>query len=242
MTRKKTKSASIILGNKGKVLTNKPQKSIPNTPRTIWRAFKKRSKKSKIIIVGAIVIAIASFILLILPYLPRLSYLIRKPKIDATPYSQAAADAKKGSTKISDEAIQKLKGNRLILPSIGVNAEIIDGREVYVIGRNQGVWRETKNIDPTKDGNIVLAGHRFLYTANSGGYFYNLPELKLGSKIYVRWKDTVYEYEVYNTKTVLPTQVDIRNKDPKVPKKLTMYTCFPLGSTAKRYVVEAKQL
>ena len=180
--------------------------------------------------------------MLILPYLPRLSYLIRKPKIDATPYSQAAADAKKGSTKISDEAIQKLKGNRLILPSIGVNAEIIDGRDVYVIGKNQGVWRETNNIDPTKDGNIVIAGHRFLYTANNGGYFYNLPELKLGSKIYVRWKDTVYEYEVYNTKTVLPTQVDIRDKDPKVSKKLTMYTCYPLGSTAKRYVVEAKQL
>jgi LPXTG-site transpeptidase (sortase) family protein len=242
MTRKKTKSASIILGNKGKLLSATPQKSIPKTPRSVWRSFKKRSKKAKIIIVGAIVIAIASFILLILPYLPRLSYIIRKPKIDATPYSQAAADAKKGSTKISDEAIQKLKGNRLILPSIGVNAEIIDGRDVYVIGKNQGVWRETNNIDPTKDGNIVIAGHRFLYTANNGGYFYNLPELKLGSKIYVRWKDTVYEYEVYNTKTVLPTQVDIRDKDPKVSKKLTMYTCYPLGSTAKRYVVEAKQL
>jgi LPXTG-site transpeptidase (sortase) family protein len=242
MTRKKTKSASIILGKKGKLLSATPQKSISKTPRSVWRTFKKRSKKSKIIIVGAIVIAIASFILLILPYLPRLSYIIRKPKIDAKPYSQAAAESKKGSTKISDDAIQKLKGNRLILPSIGVNAEIIDGRDVYVIGKNQGVWRETKNIDPTKDGNIVIAGHRFLYTASNGGYFYNLPELKLGSKIYVRWKDTVYEYEVYNTKTVLPTQVDIRDKDPKVSKKLTMYTCYPLGSTSKRYVVEAKQL
>ena len=242
MARKKQKSASVILGKKGKLITSTPQKRTIKTPLSVWRAFKKRNTKSKVIIVAAIAVAIASFVLLILPYLPRVDFLVRKPKIDEKPYSQAAADSKQGATKISDEEINKLKGNRLILPSIGVNAEIIDGRDVYVIGKNQGVWRETNKIDPTKDGNMVLAGHRFLYTAKNGGYFYNLPEIKVGSKIYVRWKDTVYEYEIYNTKTVLPTQVDIRDKDPKVPKKLTLYTCYPLGSTAKRYVVEAKQL
>jgi LPXTG-site transpeptidase (sortase) family protein len=242
MARKKQKKASVILGKKGKLITPATRKRTIKSPRSIWQAFKKRSTKSKIIIISSIAVAIASFILLILPYLPHIDFLVRKPKIDPKPYSQAAADSKQGATKISDEAIQKLKGNRLILPPIGVNAEIIEGRDVYVIGKNQGVWRETNKIDPTKDGNLVIAGHRFLYTAKNGGYFYNLPELKLGSKIYIRWKDTVYEYEVYNTKTVLPEQIDIRDKDPKVSKKLTLYTCYPLGSTAKRYVVEAKQL
>ena len=242
MSRKKQKSASVILGKKGTLIVPKAQKQRSKGLRAVWQAFKKRSRKSKIIIITSIVIAIASFILLILPYLPHINFIVRKPKIDPKPYSQAAEESRKGATKISDEAIQQLKGNRLILPAIGVNAEIIDGRDVYVIGKNQGVWRESGKIDPTVNGNIVIAGHRFLYTAKNGGYFYNLPELKLGSKIYVRWKDTVYEYEIYNTKTVLPEQVDIRNNDPKVSKKLTLYTCYPLGSTAKRYVVEAKQL
>lgn len=199
-----------------------------------------RSRWSKIVLVILSLIAIGSLLLLLLPFIPKIKYLLFRPKIDATSYQQAAQDTKQG--KKTESPSEKLKGNRLVLAPIGVNAEIIDGNNIYVIGKNQGVWRETKSVDPTKSGNLVLAGHRFLYTAANGGHFYNLPELKIGSKIYITWNEKVYEYEVFNTRTVLPTQVDIRNADPAVPKKLTMYTCFPLGSTAKRYVVEAKQL
>ena len=152
------------------------------------------------------------------------------------PYHQAA------TTKKEAGAVAEKPGNRLILPDIGVDTQIIEGRNIYVIGKNQGVWHETSKTNPTQPGNMVIAGHRFLYTATNGGWFYNLPELKKGEKIYVRWDNVMYEYEVYNTRTVLPTQVDIRDPDPTVPNKLTMYTCYPLGSTAKRFVIEAKLL
>lgn len=193
-----------------------------------------RTRRSKLILAGLITISLVSLVILALPYLPHLSFLFHRPKIDATPYQQAAA--KKSTTKVSDKP-----GNRLILPDIGVDTQIIEGRNIYVIGKNQGVWHETSKLNPTQPGNIVIAGHRFLYTAKNGGWFYNLPELKNGQKIYVRWENKVYEYEVYRTKTVLPSQIDIRNSDPEVPYKLTMYTCYPLGSTAKRFVVEAKK-
>lgn len=195
----------------------------------------KRSLRSKIFLGFLAAISLTSFVLLILPYLPHLSFLFHQPRIDATPYKQAA----KNQTMPPDSS---KPGNRLVLPDIGVDAQIIEGRGLYVIGKNQGVWRESRAVDPTTPGNMVIAGHRFLYTATNGGYFYNLPELKVGAEIFVKWKDKVYAYEIYNTRTVLPTQVDIRNNDPKVPHKLTMYTCYPLGSTAKRYVVEAKLL
>jgi sortase A len=199
----------------------------------------KRSLRSRIALVLLSLIAFGSFVLLVLPYLPRLSFLLTKPRIDPSSYRQAAQATKDGANANNQD---NQPGNRLVLPDIGVNTEIIDGRDIYVIGKNQGVWRETRNIDPTQDGNIVIAGHRFLYTATNGGWFYNLPELKNGQKIYVRWNEKVYEYEVYNSKTVLPTQVDIRDTDPAVPKKLTLYTCYPLGSTAKRFVIEARQI
>lgn len=199
----------------------------------------KRSLRSKIAIGILSAIAIVSLLILVLPYLPQLHFLLRRPKIDPTSYQQAAKDTKSGKDNQQD---QQKPGNRLVLPSIGVDAEVIDGRDIYVIGKNQGVWRETPSIDPTKPGNIVIAGHRFLYTARNGGWFYSLPELKIGEKIYMRWKDKTYEYEVFNSQTVLPTQVDIRDTDPNVAKKLTLYTCYPLGSTAKRFVIEAKQL
>lgn len=199
----------------------------------------KRSLRSKIALLILSLIAFGSLVLLALPYLPRLSFLITKPRIDPSSYQQAAQATKDGN---STDDQDNQPGNRLVLPDIGVNTEIIDGRDIYVIGKNQGVWRETRTMDPTKDGNIVIAGHRFLYTATNGGWFYNLPELKNGQKIYIRWQDKVYEYEVYDSKTVLPTQVDIRDIDPNVPKKLTLYTCYPLGSTAKRFVIEARQI
>lgn len=214
--------------------------SIPQRKSLKYKANRKlpRSRTSRIILGVLSIIAIGSLMLLILPFIPKIRYMFFRPKIDATSYQQAAIETKQGK-KTTPE---KLKGNRLVLASIGVNAEIIEGKNIYVIGKNQGVWRETRSVDPTKPGNLVLAGHRFLYTAANGGHFYNLPELKIGNKIYITWNDKVFEYEVYNTKTVLPTQIDIRNADPNVPNKLTMYTCFPLGSTAKRFVVEAKQL
>jgi len=198
----------------------------------------KRSTRSKVTIVILIVVALGSLIVIVLPYIPRLRFLLTRPKIDPISYQQAAKATKKGETTTPT----KQPGNRLILASIGVNAQIIEGKNIYVIGKNQGVWHETPIINPTTPGNIVIAGHRFLYTATNGGYFNNLPELKLNDKIFVQWNDKVYEYQVYNSKTVLPTQVDIRDNDPNVPKKLTMYTCYPLGSTAKRFVIEAKQL
>ncbi len=221
----------------------KPKLAIPQRNSLNYNATKKnkRSLKSKLVLIILGLIALGSFTLLALPYLPRLRYLIFKPKIDATSYQQAAQSTKEGKEAPIDNEAQK-PGNRLVLPGIGVDTQIIDGRNIYVIGKNQGVWRETGNIDPTQEGNIVIAGHRFLYTATNGGWFYNLPELQNGQKIYIRWDSKVYEYEIYNSKTVLPTQVDIRDTDPDVPKKLTLYTCYPLGSTAKRFVIEAKQL
>ena len=218
-----------------------PKLFIPSRKAVQYKSQQKpgRTTRSKVTLAVLVVIALASFIVLVFPYLPRLKYLLIKPSINPTAYQQAAKATKEGST--TAPAVSK-PGNRLILNSIGVDAQIIEGKNIYVIGKNQGVWHETPRIDPSKSGNIVLAGHRFLYTAANGGYFYNLPELKLNEKIYIKWNNQVYEYLVYNTKTVLPTQVDIRNTDPEVPKKLTMYTCYPLGSTAKRYVVEARQL
>ena len=201
--------------------------------------FIQRSKKSKLFIGFLVIIASVGLLVLIMPYIPRVRFLIQRPRIDPSSYQQAAKETKAGNNAKTDST--KL-GNRLILPDIGVDTQIIEGKNLNVIGKNQGVWRESGSVDPQKDGNIVIAGHRFLYKATNGGWFYNLPELKMGQNIFVKWKDKIYAYEVYRTRTVVPSQIDIRDNDPKVRKKLTLYTCYPLGSTSKRFVVEAKQI
>ena len=198
-----------------------------------------RSLASKIAITLLSLVAIGSFTLLVFPYIPKVLFWITRPSLDPTSYQQAAQATKDGKPINSD---QTKPGNRLILPGIGADVQIIEGSNIYVIGKNQGAWRETRAANPTQDGNVVLAGHRFIYNVRNPGVFYNMPELDVGEKIFVRWDNKMYEYEIYNTRSVLPTQVDIRDPDPKVPRKLTLYTCWPLGSTSERFVIEAKQL
>lgn len=197
-----------------------------------------KKNRQRLTIILLSLTALISLYILLMPYLPRLIYLISKPKINSSPYADASEETKKNNN-VSNQEVNKQDGNRLVLPQIGVNSKIIDGRNIDVIGRDQGVWRETPSIDPTKPGNIVLAGHRFIYTVTRGGQFYNLTDLKINDVIYVKWNNKVYSYKVVNSRTVLPTQVEIRDPDPKISHKLTLYTCYPLGSTAKRFVVEA---
>ena len=211
--------------------------------KSLWRRTIQpftRSKGSKIVLGLLGAVAFISLLLLVMPYLPKLRFWLFRPKVNATPYIQAVDSKSAQTTNTSSPQTIKEQGNRLVIPSIGINAEVIEGGNIWVIAKNQGVWHETRGTNPTKPGNIVLAGHRWLYTTTNGGYFYNLPEIKNNDKIYYKWNDKVYEYEVYNRKTVLPTQIDIRDNDSAVPNKLTLYTCYPLGSTAKRYVVEAR--
>lgn len=206
-----------------------------------WLPFV-RSRKSKALLAILTTVALGSLLLLALPYLPRLRFLLFRPKVDASAYAAAVEQQKTNNTTAANPPQIKEKGNRLVIPNIGVNAQIFDGSSIGVIAKNQGVWHESKNINPATDGNMVIAGHRWMYTPSVGGYFYSIPELKAGDKMYLRWGDKVYEYEVYNHKTVNPTQIDIRDNDPAVKHKLTLYTCHPLGTASKRYVVEAKLL
>ncbi len=196
---------------------------------------KKNTRRLHISLLSAFLtlVCVASIIVIVFPYIPKIVFLLRRPSIRTTELANAA-QSKSLPTNTN------YNGNRLILPSIGINTQIIDGKSIDVIGKNQGVWRETNTVSPEQPGNLVIAGHRFLYSALNGGQFYNLPEIKIGEKLYVIWNSRTYEYSVYNTQEVLPNQIDIRDYDPDAPAKLTLYTCFPLGSTAKRYVLEAK--
>lgn len=193
--------------------------------------------KNRLVIALLSVVALVSAYILAAPYLPKLYFYIFKPRIDSTSYAEAARSHKKTTSQPGIKS-----GNRLILPDIGIDTQVFEGASIAVISQDQGVWRETNTTTPDKDGNIVIAGHRFMYRVTDGGRFYNLTELKKGAKLYLTWDNTVYEYQVYDSYSVLPTQIDIRNFDPSTPRKLTLYTCYPLGSTAKRYVVEARQL
>ena len=146
-----------------------------------------------------------------------------------------------GGAANSGTAIEA-KGNRLIIDKLGVNAEIVDGKNLDAIEKQIGVWRESQQTEPGEKGNVVLAGHRFQVRDLRNNYFYNLPDLQKDDELTIKWNDQTYRYRVYETKTVEPTQIDIRNPTKGKDQEVTLYTCTPLGSTAQRFVIKAEKI
>lgn len=95
------------------------------------------------------------------------------------------------------------------------------------------------------EGNIVIAGHSSAPTLEARGSAYRdifatLPNAEIGDRIELR-DATGFPaiYEVFEKRVVPATETSIllqeRNKT-----ELTLFTCYPVGTTKERYVVKAR--
>ncbi len=66
-----------------------------------------------------------------------------------------------------------------------------------------------------------------------------LPDLKVGDDIIIEMNGTTYKYKMYKSKIVDPSDTSIIT-GTKGKKTLTLFTCYPLGSNAQRYVAIAR--
>ncbi len=124
--------------------------------------------------------------------------------------------------------------NRLIIPRIGVDAEVIISDNEEALGK--GLWHIPGSALPGGRGNIVISGHRWLFKPPSKRTFYDIDKIKIGDPLYYAYGDKRYEYRVTDLAIVNPEDVQILAQDED---KLTLFTCHPLFSTKQRYVVTA---
>lgn len=174
--------------------------------------------------VVAFLIFIISIFLIVDPFLPELNFRVR----DAlnVPYQEE-------QTVIEEETREV---NSLVIPSIGVDIPIVEGDTSKAL--KLGAWRRPKTGTPDKGGNTVLTGHRYQYLPPNNKTFYNLDKIKIGDLMYVYWDSKKYTYEVFDTFIVDPSQIEV--EDPLDGNILTIYTCHPLWTADKRYVVRGK--
>ncbi len=102
---------------------------------------------------------------------------------------------------------------------------------------NKGVWHIPGTSTPDKDGNTVVAGHRFTYT-NPQGVFYFLDKLQINDRVTVDWRGTEYTYKVTKVFVVPPS--DTSASAPTKVNTFTMYTCTPLLTAKNRLIVQAE--
>lgn len=125
--------------------------------------------------------------------------------------------------------------NWLVIPAIKVNGRIVEGRTSDSL--DKGVWRRPFSSTPDQGGNTVLVAHRFMYLGGPNS-FYHLPKMKEGDVFSLFWNGREYVYQVFVTMEVLAndTFIEQASNSPIV----TLYTCTPLWTSDKRFVVKAR--
>lgn len=105
-----------------------------------------------------------------------------------------------------------------------------------------GLGHYENTAGPGEVGNFSLAGHR----QTNGAVLDLVEEIQHGDRIYVQTQEGFYIYSVYETKIVLPTQVEVIAPNPADPtaeateRILTLTTCHPRYGDTERYIVHAK--
>lgn len=153
---------------------------------------------------------------------------------------QATEEAKK-------ESLPEMKENSIKIPSLNIEAPII--WQVPNIPKDVSTALENGVIQikgtgmPGERGNIYITGHSSNYVWSKGNYnniFSLLGNLVAGDIVYVKFSNKVYAYKVINQKVVLPTDLSIMA--PTDDSRLSLVTCWPVGTSLKRLVVQANQI
>ena len=123
---------------------------------------------------------------------------------------------------------------RIKIPSIGVDTVVVEGTSASALRAGAGHYPGTPL--PCEAGNVAIAGHRTTY----GKPFSQLDRLKSGDVVILETPVGSCTYEIVVEPTItVPTDFGIVANDP-AQQMLTLTTCHPKGSAAKRLYVKAR--
>jgi LPXTG-site transpeptidase (sortase) family protein len=142
----------------------------------------------------------------------------------------------------------------ITIPSLGIDRIPVqsnvqsDTEDIYnqvlqtKLAHFQGTGLPISNIK----NNIVVYGHSAapLYNPQrTDPYvaFTFLPELKVGDDIAIEIEGKTFNYKMYKSKIVNPTDVSIITGQSG-KRTLTLFTCYPAGNNSQRYVAIAREV
>lgn len=146
------------------------------------------------------------------------------------------------------EEISSLSPNyRLFIPKIGVEAPIIlpksDTTEDILAGLEEGVGLYPDSALPGTPGRGVLLGHSSRaswYRGNYATIFTLLSKLDTGDEFIITNGSQSYRYLVFDRQVLSPDDTNELLANPADSSELALITCYPIGSSSQRTVVQAK--
>ncbi|HET90656.1 MAG TPA: class D sortase [Chloroflexi bacterium] len=121
---------------------------------------------------------------------------------------------------------------RIQIPSIGVDAPVVEGDDDESL--KQGAGHHVGSANPGERGNCIISAHNDIF----GEIFRDLPEVELGSEVFVHTASRVYRYVVTQKRFIEPTEVSVMY--PTSSPVLTLISCYPYRISTHRIVVIAE--
>jgi LPXTG-site transpeptidase (sortase) family protein len=144
-----------------------------------------------------------------------------------------------------NEDLPAWNGNRIIIPSIGVNVPIVMSpslRDEDVLSvLNEGAALYPNGVLPGSLGNTFISAHS---TGEpwKGKYrfaFLRINELDPGNLLHVDYNGTRYTYRMASREIIIPTP-DLRIESGRPMPTMTLMACWPLWSTQKRMLIHSE--
>jgi sortase A len=122
--------------------------------------------------------------------------------------------------------------NRLLIPSIQVDAPVVEGDDWEAL--KQGAGHHLGSANPGEPGNCVISAHNDIF----GEIFRRLPDVELGDEVTILTSRHAYRYVVTQKRIVDPEDVSVMF--PTTSPVLTLISCYPYGVDTHRIVVTAE--
>ena len=148
-------------------------------------------------------------------------------------------------------------GNRIVLPTLGLNVPIADVELDSLLDENweqleddiqdalqDGVVHYPGTARPGQAGNFFITGHSSYYPWKPGKFktvFARLHELNVGDEYFVYYNGDQFRYRITDKREVEPTNVSVLDQ-PTNKRVSTLMTCTPLGTTLRRLIVSAVEI
>lgn len=190
--------------------------------------------------------------LAVYPFLPTLLYTLQGPPEEYQPntYTEdqllrideeltpgqlpTILDAKKPP----EETQNTIQEARVVIPKIGVDIPLFDGRSANTL--EKGAWRLPRSANPAQIGNTIITAHRYKYRPPSSETFYLLDKMAVGDTFTVYWNGGTYTYLI--DKVEIRPGNDLSILNDTFDRRVTLITCDPLFSTKNRLIVSGRLL
>jgi len=132
----------------------------------------------------------------------------------------------------------------IVIPKIGANAPIVADVDpydeaAYRRALHDGIAHAMGSVYPGEPGNTFLFAHSSDDFITGGWYnavFYLIGKLESGDRFSIAYRGDLYEYRVFDTKTV--SADDVRYLNALSEKNtVTLMTCWPPGTDYRRLLV-----